>query len=95
MITITVRYHNLLRRMTGVKDEAITLPAGTSLHHALGHLAQCHGPALQEMLFRPDDGGISLHLVVFRNRQLVHPDQHDNPLFDDDELMLFPAIAGG
>ncbi len=94
MITITVRYHNLLRRMTGVKEETITLPVGASLRDALEHLAQRHGPALQEMLFEPD-GGISLHLVVFRDQQLVLPDQHDTPLTDGEELMLFPAIAGG
>ncbi len=94
MITVTVRYHNLLRRMTGVAEEMITLPASTSLREALEHLAQRHGPALQEMLFEPD-GGISLHLAIFCNRQLVRPDQHDASLSDDDELMLFPAIAGG
>ena len=94
MITVTVRYHNLLRRMTGVKEETISLPVGASLRDALEHLAQRHGPALQEMLFEPD-GGISLHLAVFYNRQLVRPDQHDAPLSADDELMLFPAIAGG
>ncbi|MBL7183655.1 MAG: MoaD/ThiS family protein [Anaerolineae bacterium] len=94
MITVTVRYHNLLRRMTGVKEETISLPVGASLRDALEHLAQRHGPALQEMLFEPD-GGISVHLVIFRNRQLVRPDQHDAPLTDGEELMLFPAIAGG
>lgn len=94
MITVTVRYHNLLRRMTGVAEETITLPVGTSLREALEHLAQRHGPALQEMLFDPD-GGISLHLAIFCNRQLVRHGQHDTPLSADDELMLFPAIAGG
>ena len=94
MITITVRYHNLLRRMTGVKEERVALPEGASLRDALERLAQRHGPALQEMLFEPD-GGISLHLALFCNRQLVRHGQHDAPLSADDELMLFPAIAGG
>ena len=94
MITITVRYHNLLRRMTGVKEETISLPVGASLRDALEHLAQRHGPALQEMLFEPE-GGVSVHLAIFRNRQLMRHDQHDAPLSADDKLMLFPAIAGG
>lgn len=94
MITVTVRYHNLLRRMTGVAEETITLPAGTSLRDALERLAQRHVPALREMFFEPD-GRISLHLVVFRDRQLARPDQHYAPLTDGEELMLFPAIAGG
>jgi molybdopterin converting factor small subunit len=94
MITVTVRYHNLLRRVTGVAEETITLPAGASLRDAMEHLTQRHGPKLRGMLLTPD-GGISLHLVIFRNRQLVRPDQHDAPLSNDGELMLFPAIAGG
>jgi molybdopterin synthase sulfur carrier subunit len=94
MITVTVRYHNLLRRMTGVAEETITLPAGTSLRDALEHLAQRHGPKLRGMLLAPD-GSVSLHIAIFCNRQLVRHGQHDAPLSDDDELMLFPAIAGG
>ncbi len=94
MITVTVRYHNLLRRMTGVKEEKNTLPVVASLRDALEHLAQRHGPPLQEMLFEPD-GGISLHLAIFCNRQLARHGQHDAPLADGEELMLFPAVAGG
>ena len=94
MITVTVRYHNLLRRVTGVAEETITLPASTSLRDALEHLAQRHGPTLREMLFEPE-GGVSVHLAVFRNRQLARPDQHDAPLTDGEELMLFPALSGG
>ena len=94
MITVTVRYHNLLRRVAGLAEETITLPAGTSLRDALERLAQRHGPALREMLFEPA-GGVSLHLAVFCNRQLVRSDQRDSPLTYGDELMLFPAVAGG
>jgi len=94
MITISVRYHNLLRRGAGLEKETFTLPEDASLRDALLYLAQLHGPPLQEMLLNPE-GGISLHLVVFRDEKLVHPDQHDAPLSDGQELMLFPAISGG
>jgi len=94
MISVTVRYHNLLLRIAGVAGETISLPAGASLHDALERLAQRHEPPLREMLFEPE-GDISPHLAIFCNRRLVRPDQHDAPLADGDELMLFPAIAGG
>ena len=94
MITITVRYHNLLRRGAGLEKETFTLPEGASLRDAVMYLAQRHGPPLQEMLLEPE-GGISLHLVVFRDDQLVHLDQHDTSLSDGQTLMLFPAISGG
>ena len=35
------------------------------------------------------------HLVIFRNRKLVPQDQYHLVLGDGDELLLFPAIAGG
>jgi len=94
MITVTVRYHNLLRRGAGLEKETLTLPKDASLRDAFLHLAQRHGSPLREMLLDPE-GGISLHLVVFRDDQLVRPDQHDASLSDGQELMLFPAISGG
>lgn len=94
MITIAVCYHNLLRRTTGLARETITLPEGTSLRGALLYLAQRHGSSLQKMLFEPE-GDVSVHLVVFRDKRLLRPDQHDAVLCDGEELMLFPAISGG
>ena len=47
MISVTVRYHNLLLRIAGVAGETI------SLHDALERLAQRHEPPLREMLFEP------------------------------------------
>jgi MoaD family protein len=94
MIAVSVRYHNMLRRRTGVEQETITLPEGTALRTALERLADRHGSHLREMLFAPE-GDVASHLVIFRNRKLMAHDQHDEPLSDGDELMLFPAIAGG
>ena len=94
MITISVRYHNLLRRGAGLEKETFTLPEGASLRDAVLYLAQLHGTPLREMLLE-SEGGISLHLVIFRDGQLVRPDQHDASLSDGQELMLFPAISGG
>ena len=94
MITVTVRYYNALRRRAAVERETISLLCGTSLHTALEQLAERHDSRLREMLLAPQ-GGLASHLVVFRNRQLLRPDQHDDLLADGDELMLFPAVSGG
>jgi len=94
MITVSIRYHNMLRRSAGIEQETITLHEGTSLRAGLGYLADRHGPHLKQMLFSPQ-GNVVSHLVVFRNRKLVPHKRFDDPLSDGDELMLFPAIAGG
>jgi MoaD family protein len=94
MISISVRYYNMLRRRTGVEREEIELPAGTALRAALDLLVARHGPRLGEMIFTPE-GTVASHLVVFHDRKLVPHDQLDRTLADGDELMLFPAISGG
>jgi len=94
VITVSVRYHNLLRRATGVADERVTLPLGISLREALEHLAQRHGPLLREMLLGSGDS-ISPHLVIFYNGSLVSAEERNFSLANGDELMLFLAIAGG
>jgi molybdopterin converting factor small subunit len=94
MITIRVKYHNVLRKMAARAAETVEVPPGTSVRAVLGQLAERHGAPLRDALFS-SGGGIASHLVVFRNRKLLGPDQHDDPLAEGDELMLFPAIAGG
>jgi MoaD family protein len=93
-IAVSVRYYSVFRLKVGIEQETIALPEGTSLRTALEHLAERHGPPLRKMLFAPD-GRVVSHLVVFRNRKLVPQDGRHLPLADGDEVMLFPAVAGG
>ncbi len=93
-MTVTVYYHNMLRRVTNVAAEELMLPDGATVYDLLERLAQVHQPHLRERLLTPD-GDIVSHLVVFRNRKLVLHDQLDTPLAESDEIKLFPAISGG
>jgi molybdopterin converting factor small subunit len=93
-IAVSVRYYNVFRLRVGIERETIALAEGTSLRTALERLAGRHGSVLREMLFAPD-GSVASHLIVFRNRKLVPHDARHLPLADGDELMLFPAVAGG
>jgi MoaD family protein len=94
MITVNVRYHNMLRHRAGIVQESVDLPDGSNLYRVLGQLADHHGTMMREMLFAPD-GRIAPHLVVFCNGRLVDRNQRADPLADGDVLMLFPAISGG
>ena len=93
-ITVTVRYHNILRHHAGVDRESLELPEGTEVSAAVRRLAGQHGPGLREMLLSAD-GGLSPHLVIFVNQESVFPSQRDPTLADGDELRLFPTISGG
>jgi molybdopterin converting factor small subunit len=94
MITVTVRYYNMLRRHTGLAYERLELPAGTEVVVAIRHLADRHGPAFAEMLLSPS-GELASHLVVFVNQQHVSPGGPAPTLAAGDEVKLFPAISGG
>jgi len=93
-IDITIQYHNILRARAGVAFEMLSVPEGITLRDVLRQVAEAHGVALQEVLFTTE-GAVSSHLVVFCNRQLLPATERDVVLTDGDELMLFPAIAGG
>jgi molybdopterin converting factor small subunit len=93
MVTVHVRYFNMLRRTAGVEHESIVLGTSTLLA-ALEQIGERHGPRLRAMLFSAD-GEPSPHLVIFCNKRLVGRDQLDRVLAEGDELMLFPAISGG
>ena len=93
-IQITVQYHNILRARAGIASETLDLPAGITLRELLQQVTETHGPVLLEVLFTAE-GAVSSHLVMFRNRQLLPATDRDALLADGDELMLFPAIAGG
>jgi molybdopterin converting factor small subunit len=94
MISVSVRYHNMLKRRAGIRGETLSLPDGSQIGDALWEMAERHGPKLREMLFT-HDGEVAPHLVVFCNSKLVPRNRAEFALADGDELMLFPATSGG
>lgn len=94
MITVTVRYHNILRNRAGLEQESLELPLGAEVGDAVRCLADLHGPGLAAMLLSPE-GEVSSYLVVFLNGRLVFPARDSLPLANGDELKLFPSISGG
>ena len=94
MITVTVHYYNMLRRITGLAREELKLTEGVGVNGALRCLADRHGPAFAELLFSPS-GELASHLVIFVNEQLIVSGEPVPTLADGDEVKLLPAISGG
>ena len=94
MITVTVHYYNMLRRLTGLAHEELRVAEGAEVRAALRSLADRHGLAFAELLFSPS-GELASHLVVFVNEQLVVSGGPLPVLADGDQVKLLPAISGG
>ncbi len=92
-VTVRVRYFNVLATYAGTRRAEVQVPAETTVRAFLLHLAQINPAAFRQALLRDDS--ITPYLRVFINEKLVAGPALDNPVRDGDELMLFPAIAGG
>jgi MoaD family protein len=95
-MNVKVRYFNILAALTGRREEAIGLPDGAACRQLLGLLASRHGPELAKLIFQDVEAGrFSPYLRVFINGKSVEHDRLDDQLHEGDEVMMFPAVAGG
>jgi molybdopterin synthase catalytic subunit len=81
-VRITVLYFAVFRERLGRADDALELPAGTTVAGAVARLAALHAPIAQ----------LAGRFRVAVNQEMVG-DAH--VLADGDELALIPPVAGG
>jgi MoaD family protein len=93
MIKVNVRYFNILAAYAGIRKQIVELKEGTTIFDLILQVSQSNPPAFQEVILQ--DGAPSPHLRVFHNNLPVNRDSLDTALKDGDEILLFPAVAGG
>lgn len=93
MIQVTFRFFNMLAHTAGTGLVRKEFEGNPSLIHALRALAQEYPSAFQD-LFLPD-GSASSFLKIWINGRLIDPDERSVLLHHGDEVLLFPAAAGG
>jgi len=93
MIKVKVRYFNILAAYAGTRRQLVELKEGATILDLLLQASQGNSPAFQEVVLQ--DGAPSPHLRVFHNDLPVNRDSLDTALKDGDEILLFPAVAGG
>jgi molybdopterin converting factor small subunit len=90
-IRISLKYYNIVADLLERKKEQRRVPDGTTISDMLKNLAQENSSFAKLAL--TTDGEVSQHLRLFRAGQAVL-DLHE-PLNEGDEILIFPAIAGG
>lgn len=85
-----VKFFAGLRNATGVKQTSIS---ASSVRTALDALVDTY-PPLKEKLW--DGEAIRPHIVITINGHTLDPEQGpDIPILPEDEIAIFPPIAGG
>ncbi|MEW5717990.1 MAG: MoaD/ThiS family protein [Chloroflexota bacterium] len=92
-VVVRVRYFNVLADYAGTKRAEVVVPTGTTLRVFLNHLIEINPEPFRRALSRGEV--FSSYLRIFRNERVVATADFDSPLADGDEVMLFPAVAGG
>ena len=92
-IVVRVRYFNILADYAGTKRAEVAVPIETTLRAFLNHLIEINPEPFRRALSLCEM--FSAYLRVFRNERMVAPEDFDAPLADGDDIMLFPAVAGG
>ena len=84
------------KKIIGKGDVDIPFEDGTSLKQALDILVDTYGEELRSNLFDPDDGSPLQHVRLMVNgRDIAFLDGLQTVLRDGDEILIFPAVAGG
>jgi MoaD family protein len=92
-LLVQVRYFNVLADYAGTRRAEVRVPPGTTLRELLRTLSETHPEPFRRALALDDE--VHSYIRVFRNDQLVAETAFDSPLADRDEILLFPAVAGG
>lgn len=93
MITVTVKLFNLLAIYAGIKTQSFELAEGITIKQLLERMVHEYPAPFKDMIYHHEK--ISPHLRIFLNEHLLNESEFDAALSDGDNLMLFPAIAGG
>lgn len=81
-MTVTIRYFSLLKRVTGIDTEQVTLDPAATVGAVVEEAIRLHDG------LRPHAGS----LLLARNREWAAP---DTPVEDGDEIALMPPVSGG
>jgi MoaD family protein len=93
LIQVSFHFFNILAHATGTKLVLKQFEENPGLIDAIRALALEYPTAFQNLFF--SDGSTSNYLKIFINGRLIDKDELGTLLNDGDEILLFPAAAGG
>ena len=90
---VIVRLYASFRQLAGVRDMEVAVPTEGTVRDVLRQLVELR-PALAGRVL--DNGKVPKFVLVFVNgRDIRHLEGLDTPVGADDEVTIFPPLAGG
>ena len=91
---MTVKYFATIRTYTGETARRLE-GAPPTLGELLAQLAQRYGAPFRHAVLTGDDALGEAVIILVNGRNVVHLRGLETPLADDDEVSIFPLVAGG
>jgi MoaD family protein len=91
MVRVTVRSFLTMEEIIGEGEIALP-PEESTVDGLLQELSRRHGEAFSKRIFSPKTGNVQSYWIVVNGR---HRKETDSKLHDGDEVVLYPAWAGG
>ena len=89
-----IHYFAHLRDCTGVSEAAYTAPAPT-LRILLNDLCKHYGPLFRKWVLTPEGELSDIAIILVNGRDVRHSGRLETSLLPDDEIFIFPPVAGG
>ena len=91
---MVIRLYATLRQRAGTRDVEVACRNGATVGDALRQLLD-QRPALEGCIFDPEGRVVPYVAVFVDGRDIRHLDGLATPLAEDDEIAVFPPVAGG
>jgi len=89
-----IHYFAHLRESTGVSDATYTAAAPT-LRVLLNDLCRQYGASFRKWMLTPEGELSEIAIVLVNGQDVRHSGRLETPLSPDDEIFIFPPVAGG
>ena len=89
-----IHYFAHLRESTGVSDATYTAPAPT-LRVLLNDLCRQYGSMFRKWVLTPEGELSEIAIILVNGKDVRHSGRLETALSPDDEIFIFPPVAGG
>ena len=90
-----IQFFSILQEIVGTSAIEIEPSENTTLRHLLNNLSNKYGVRFRNHLFKQNTQELNPNLIILYNGRRLKTEQLNNPLNNNDTLVILPAASGG